>query len=89
MATTHGIKLDDETGARLKALGKKRNRSPHWLMRTAIEDYLVREERYEREIDEDMARWDAYLLTGKAVDGDKAEAWLAKLAAGKSAECPK
>jgi predicted transcriptional regulator len=44
MATTQGIKLDDSTRARLRVLAEKRKRSPHWLMRTAIEDYLQREE---------------------------------------------
>ena len=49
MSTTQGIKLDDNTQARLKSLAEKRKRTPHWLMRSAIEDYLNREERYEAE----------------------------------------
>jgi predicted transcriptional regulator len=44
MAIIQGIKLDDETQRHLKALVVKRDRSPHWLMRTAIENYLAREE---------------------------------------------
>ena len=48
MAVTQGIKLDEETRDRLKLLAKIRNRSPHWMMRTAIESYLEREENYER-----------------------------------------
>jgi hypothetical protein len=49
MSTTQGIKLDEETVSRLKSLAQQRNCSAHWLMRTAILDYLEREERYERE----------------------------------------
>lgn len=47
MAAT-GITLDEHTRLRLKRLGEQRERSPHWLMRTAILEYLDREERYVR-----------------------------------------
>ncbi len=80
MSTTQGIKLDNNIRQRLKALAEKKSRSPHWLMRTAIEDYLVREEQYEAERAEDMARWENYVLTGKAVEHVKVEKWLQDLA---------
>lgn len=89
MSTTQGIKLDENTQARLKVLAEKRKRSPHWLMRTAIEDYLEHEEQYEAEKAEDTARWEAYLVTGKAIDGDKMEKLLQDLAKGKAEEWPK
>jgi predicted transcriptional regulator len=89
MATTQGIKLDDLTRQRLQALAALRNRSPHWLMRTAIQTYLDREEAYEREKREDMERWERYQLTGYAISQDKAREWLANLARGKAAPCPK
>jgi len=76
MATTQGIKLDDKTRDRLKALAEKRNRSPHWLMRTAIESYLEREENYEREKSEDMQRWERYQLTGNSIDQETVETLL-------------
>jgi predicted transcriptional regulator len=82
MSTTQGIKLDDATSARLKALGEARERSPHWLMRAAIADYLDREEKVEREKAEDMTRWETYAVTGHAVPHDKAAAWLDDLAHG-------
>ncbi len=83
MATTQGIKLEENTRQRLKVLAEKKKHSPHWLMRTAIEDYLEREEKYEKEKAEDMARWDHYLLTGKAISHNKVEAWLKDLSQGK------
>jgi predicted transcriptional regulator len=89
MSTTQGIKLDESTQARLKALAEKRKRSPHWLMRTAIEDYLKHEERYEAEKAEDMARWEHYLITGNTIDGDKMEELLQELAEGKTVKWPK
>lgn len=82
MSTT-GVKLDDKTQTRLKKLGKLRDRSPHWLMRKAIDEYLEREEKYERQRAEDLARWEHYVLTGEAVDHEKVEPWLNELAAGK------
>ena len=83
MATTQGIKLDDDTRKRLKVLADKKQRSSHWLMKTAIEDYLEREERYEKEREEDNARWEHYLLTGKSISHEKVEAWLKDLSQGK------
>ena len=56
MATTQGIKLDDDIRKRIKILADKRQRSSHWLMKSAIEDYLEREERYEKEREEDNSR---------------------------------
>lgn len=84
MSTTQGVKLDDNTQQRLKALALKRDRSPHWLMRTAIESYLVREEQYELEKAEDMQRWEQFELSGRAIDHSTAENWLKKLANGKN-----
>ncbi|MBI3624041.1 ribbon-helix-helix protein, CopG family [Candidatus Saccharibacteria bacterium] len=83
MSTTQGIKLDDKTRSRLKSLAEKRDRSPHWLMRTAIEDYLQREERYEQEKSEDLQRYEYYQLTGKAIDNKKVEKWLGDLSKNK------
>jgi len=83
MATTQGVKLDESIRQRLKALAEKKKHSPHWLMRTAIVDYLQREEQYEKEKAEDMARWEHYLITGKSVDHIKVEAWLKDLSQGK------
>ena len=88
MSTTQGIKLDENTQARLKALAQKRKRSPHWLMRTAIENYLKHEEQYEAEKAEDAARWEHYLITGKVVDGGKMEKILQDLADGKTVKWP-
>ena len=83
MATSQGIKLDDDVRKRLKALAQVKKRTPHWLMRTAIEDYLAHEEQYEKEKAEDMERWEHYLITGEAIDNEKVTAWLKDLSKGK------
>ena len=84
MTTTQGIKLDEQTQKRIKALAAKRDRSPHWLMKTAIENYLEREEQYEREKTEDMQRWANYELTGQAIDNAEVTQWLNKLENGQN-----
>lgn len=84
MASTQGIKLDEQTQQRLKVLALKRDRSPHWLMRNAIESYLAREEQYEREKAEDMQRWQQYELIGQAIDHVDVASWLEKLANGQN-----
>ncbi|MCC6628593.1 MAG: ribbon-helix-helix protein, CopG family [Chloroflexi bacterium] len=89
MTTTQGIKLDSATSARLKALGEARDRSPHWLMKTAILEYLEREEAYERLKREDMARWEQYQLTGEYVPHEQVATWLRDIASGQRRPWPR
>ncbi len=89
MSVTQAIKLDDETNKRLKALAQQRNRSAHWLMKDALERYLAEEERYEREKAEDLAEYEDYMLTGKAIDNETVTSWLNELASGKNTAWPK
>lgn len=79
-APTIGLKLDDETRERLQQLGQRRDRSPHWLMKAAIRQYLEREERIERERQEDEARWQRYAETGAFVANSDMMQWLGDLA---------
>lgn len=44
-----GVKLEAGLHQRLKVLSAAKARSPHWLMKAAIEEYVQREERYEQE----------------------------------------
>ena len=79
MSTTLGIKLDDQTKQRLKNLAQKRDRSPHWLMKNAIEEYLKQAELYEAEKDEDQKRWDNYINTGISIDNATVNNWVSTL----------
>ena len=81
MSTTIGLKLDDDTRARLQRLGETRDRSPHWLMKTAIVEFLDREERIEQERLEDERRWQHWVETGAHVDHDDMLVWLDQLEA--------
>lgn len=85
---TQGVKLDEETSKRLKALGEIRDRSPHWLMRTAIERYLDAEETYEREKREDEESWQEYKM-GLSISNERMMEWFDALARGEYQPCPK
>lgn len=70
------LQLDGALRARLQALGARKNRSPDWLVHTAIEEYILREETYEREKQEDTERWQRYQATGYAIPNEDVDAWL-------------
>jgi predicted transcriptional regulator len=82
------LKLDAKVKARLHRLAQARRRSSHWLMREAIEQYVEREERREQLRRDAVAAWAEYQATGQHVTGAEADAWLARLEAGKAADLP-
>jgi predicted transcriptional regulator len=84
-----GVKLDEVLHARLKALGSIKERTPHWLMRAAIEEYVEREEVYEREKQEDMERWKRYQSTGHAIPHEQVAEWLESIGSDRELPCPK
>jgi len=58
-------------------------------MRTAIQDYLEREEKYEREKREDTEERERYKLDGNFVSHKSIEKWPRSLARGKAKKRPK
>ena len=77
--STIGLRLSEDTQRRLEALGKARDRTPHYLMRVAVERYLDAEEALEAERQLIEARWEKFALTGEALDHDEVRAWVASL----------
>jgi predicted transcriptional regulator len=88
-ATTTSVKLDFAVKQRVQRLAAARRRSPHWLMREAIEEYVEREEKREQFRQDALAAWANYQNTGLHVTAEEADDWLAKLEAGKDADPPK
>lgn len=84
-----GIKLDESLHARLKALGEVKERTPHWIMKTAIAEYVEREESIEREKQEDMERWKRYKASGYSVPNEAVDAWLESIGTDCELPCPK
>lgn len=89
MSSTLGVKLDENTQARLKALARSLDRAPHWVIKTALTEYLDREEQALRERLEDDARWRRYQESGQAIDQARVLRWLDALAEGRAEPCPK
>ena len=86
--TTTSLKLDVTIKERLQRLASTRDRTAHWLMREAIEQYVEREERRERLREDALAAWEDYQATGLHATAEEADAWLAKLEDGEDAEPP-
>ncbi len=82
------IKIDDTIKARLKRLAAARQRTPHWLMREAITQYVVREEQREAFRQDTLAAWEHYRNTGLHLSGSEADAWLEQLEQGNDIEPP-
>ena len=91
MATvsTTSLKLDGAMKQRVQRLASARRRSPHWLMREALEQYVEREEKREQLRQDALAAWNEYQTTGLHLTAAEADAWLAKLEVGKRAVVPK
>ncbi len=86
--STTSLKLDPKIKKRVQRLATSRQRSAHWLMREAIEQYVAREERRERLRQEATAAWEEYLADGLHVTSSEADAWLARLEAGEDVKPP-
>jgi predicted transcriptional regulator len=87
--STTSVKLDINTKERVQRLAASRRRSPHWVMREAIEQYVEREEKREQFRQDALAAWTHYQTTGLHFSAEEADAWLAKLETGKNAAPPK
>ncbi|MCY1348719.1 Ribbon-helix-helix protein, copG family [compost metagenome] len=74
MATS--IKIDDELKQRVQNLAGLRRRSPHWIMREAIQQYVEREEAREGFKQEALASWATYQETGRHLGGEEVRSWL-------------
>jgi predicted transcriptional regulator len=87
-SSTTSLKIEAELKDRVQRLAAARRRSPHWIMREAVEQYVSREEKREQLRQDALAAWNHYQSTGLHVTAEEADAWLAKLEAGEDAEAP-
>jgi predicted transcriptional regulator len=82
------VKLDDNIYERLKALGEARQRSPHWLMKEAIRQFLEREEKAEKIRRDTLERWARFEATGETMSHDAVETWLETWGTEAEGKCP-
>lgn len=78
------IKIDADIRDRVKRLAAARQRTPHWLMREAIAQYVEREERREALRQDGIKAWADYQANGLHLSAAEADAWLARLEAGEA-----
>ncbi len=86
--STTSLKLDAEMKERVQRLAEARRRSPHWVLREAVEQYVEREEKREQFRQDALAAWDHYQTTGLHITGEEADAWMEKLEAGEDLDPP-
>jgi predicted transcriptional regulator len=84
--STTSLKLDSSLKERVRQLAAARRRTPHWIMREAVEQYVSREEQREQLRQDALTAWNHYQTTGLHLTAEEADAWLAKLESGQSAE---
>ena len=83
------IKIDEDTRARVKRLADARQRTPHWLMREPIQQYVDREEQREALGQHAVMAWENYRANGGLhISAEEADAWLNELEKGKDVEPP-
>ncbi|USX13171.1 CopG family ribbon-helix-helix protein [Oxalobacteraceae bacterium OTU3CAMAD1] len=88
IARPMSVKLDPDTRARLEHLAQSRRRTPHWMLREAIAQYVEREEKRETFKQDTLKAWEEYQTAGLHVTADQADAWLAQLADGNDIDPP-
>ena len=82
------VKLDQDLRDRLQHLAEARDRSTHWLLRKAIEQFVEQEEKREALRRDALNAWAEYQETGLHISHDEADAWLARLEEGEEAKAP-
>ena len=87
MATS--LKIDEELKTRVQHLAQLRQRSAHWIMHEAIQQYVEREEARESFKQEALASWTAYQETGQHLTGQEVRAWLSTWGTEAAVELPK
>lgn len=74
MATS--VKIDKTLKKRLDNLANKWQRSAHWIMLDAIQQYVDKEEARQTFKDEALASWSHYQETGQHLTGEEIHDWL-------------
>ena len=82
------VKLESNTKQRLKKLGQAKQRSTHWMLQQAINQYLEVEEYEEQLKQETLRRWQE-VMDGKVVSHEKVIAWLETWGTDEEVEPPK
>jgi predicted transcriptional regulator len=74
MATS--LRIEDDLRNRVEHLASLRDRSPDWIMREAIRQYVEREEARESFRQEALASWESFEKTRLHLTGKEVQDWL-------------
>lgn len=70
------VKLEPEIRSRINSLAVAKRRTPHWMMREAIRQYVVREEFQETLRKDTLAAWEEFQETNLHATAQEVENWL-------------
>ena len=82
------IKFDEIRRDRLKSLAVAKKRTPHYLMKEALDFYLESEEAEQKAIQEAAASLEHFERTGLHVRLDEVKQWAKELKNNRSAQLP-
>nr|WP_315222336.1 CopG family ribbon-helix-helix protein [uncultured Duganella sp.] len=88
VARPMSVKLDPDTRARLEHLAQSRRRTPHWMLREAVAQYVEREEKRDAFRQDTIKAWEEFQSSGLHATAGEADAWLAQLSEGNDIEPP-
>lgn len=83
-----GVKLPAELKERLQRISTEKQRSTHWIMKEAIQQYVDREEAAEQFKRETLAAWEEYQRDGQHITGNEMIGWLSTWGTADETDCP-
>jgi predicted transcriptional regulator len=83
-----GVKLSPELKERLHRISTEKQRSTHWIMKEAIQQYVEREEAAEQFKRETMTAWEEYQRDGQHLTHSEMTDWLRTWGTPDETKCP-
>lgn len=71
------MKIDPEMRERMKRLAERRQRTPDWLTRDAVRQYVEREEARDAFLQQARDAWQEHRQTGLQASAEEVLEWLA------------
>jgi predicted transcriptional regulator len=88
-SSTTSLKLAPEMKQRVERLAEAKDRSAHWVMKRAVEEFVDREEKQMLFLRDALDSWENYQRTGLHATAEEVDDWLEKLARGEIVPPPK
>ena len=83
-----GVKLSPDLKDRLHRIRELKNRSTHWIMKEAIQQYVEREESAEQFKRETIEAWEEYQRDGQHITLTEMTSWLSTWGTANEMVCP-